>query len=93
MEATKKVGMISKRILLVSAIVLFAGSITAINIDNVNPLEKQSGLGYVILMFCALCLIYLTGKSLNTTIFKHVNHPLAKKRVHNHYKKIIKKTA
>ncbi len=92
MKTTNKMGTISKRIILVSAIVLFAGSLTAITADQVNPLEKHSSTLFISTMFFALFLIYLAGTLMNNPPLRVTNYNESQKR-HHHHRKIIKKTA
>lgn len=93
MKTKEKVRMISKRVILVSAIILFAGSVTAINIKQLNPLEKNNITPFIIIMFFALFLIYLAGSLINKVSLKLVNCNEQQRRHHHHYRKIIKKTA
>ncbi len=93
MKTKEKVRMISKRIILVSAILLFAGSLAAINIEQLNPLEKNNSVVFVSVMFFALFLIYLGGVLMNTNSLRKVNYTEHQRRNNHHYRKIIKKTA
>ncbi|MEO6302146.1 MAG: hypothetical protein ABIP51_03130 [Bacteroidia bacterium] len=93
MKTTEKVRMISKRIVLVSAIILFASSVTAINVEQFDPLEKNKSTIFIMIMFFALFLIYLAGLLMNKSSLKLVNYNEHQRREHHHYRKIIKKTA
>lgn len=93
MKTKDKVRTISKRIILVSAILLFTGSLTAINIEQLNPLEKNNITPFIIIMFFALFLIYLSGVLINNKVLKTVNYNEHQRRSHHHCRKIIKKTA
>lgn len=93
MKTKEKVRTISKRIILVSAIILFAGSVTAINVERLNPLEKNNITVFVTVMFFALFLIYLAGVLMNKPSLRLTNYNEHQRRNHHHYRKIIKKTA
>ncbi|MBL7919601.1 MAG: hypothetical protein JNJ40_04755 [Bacteroidia bacterium] len=93
MKTKEKVRMISKRIILVSAIILFAGSVTAINVERLNPLEKNNITVFVTVMFFALFLIYLSGVLMNKQSLRFTNSNEHQRRHHHHYRKLIKKTA
>lgn len=93
MKTKEKVRMISRRIILVSAIILFAGSVTAITAEQFNPLQKNNSTVFITLMFFALFLIYLAGLLMNRTSLKLVNYNERQRRSYHHYRKIIKKTA
>ena len=74
MRTKGKVRMISKRIILVSAIFLFAGSVTAINVEQFHSLQKNNSTLLITLMFFALFLIYLAGILMNSPSLKLVNY-------------------
>lgn len=99
MEATKKVGMISKRIVLVSVIMLVAASASANTLEAVLSATKGSLLlVYTIgAMFFFGFLVHVAnnkitkgkaGRSLRTA-----NSVSLERRQHHHYRKVIKKTA
>jgi len=93
MKTKEKVRMSSKRIILVCAIILFAGSVTAINIEQFDPLEKNTSALFITLMFISLFLIFLGGALMNQPSLKLVNCNEQQRRSHHHYRKIIRKTA
>jgi dipeptide/tripeptide permease len=93
MKTKEKVRTGSKRIVLVSAIILFAGSLAAINIEQFNPLEKNTSTLFITLMFFSLFLIYLGGSLMNESTLKRITYAERQRRHQHHYRKIIKKTA
>ncbi len=93
MKTKEKVRTHSKRVVLVSAIILFAGSVAAINIEQFNPLEKNTSALFITLMFFSLFLIYLGGSLMNQSSLKLINCTERQRRYHHHNRKIIKKTA
>ena len=99
MEATKKVGMISKRIVLVSAILLVASSASANTLEAVLSATKGSLLIFYIIggMFFTGFLIHFIGTRLtkrsHERILRPATGPAPGRRHQNHYRRVIRKTA
>lgn len=99
MEATNKVGMISKRIVLVSAIMLVAASASANTLEAVLSATKGSLLIFYIIggMFFAGFIIHFMGSRLtkrsHDRMLRPATGPTPVRRHHNHYRRVIKKTA
>lgn len=97
MEATKKEGMMSKRIVLVSAVLLFAVSVNTFTMEVgfTNSFGGKFAFYFAGFIFLALFLIQISGNRLpkNNNSLQTDAQPTHSKSSHQHFRKVVKKTA